>query len=101
MNSAVPCLCVSESSCDVTVVGGYQSIPDNSRLAVVTGMRLLVVDFPTAEADIVLPYLNRLTLANERIVREILVPKVLISADCLHVTTMIRLQRGDYKPDLV
>ena len=76
MNSAVPCLYVSELICDVTIIGGQHIIPDNSRLAAVVDMRLVVVDFPTAEADIVLPCLNRLTLANERIARKILVPKM-------------------------
>ena len=41
-------------------------LPDSLRPAEATDMRLVVVDFPTAEADIVLLYWNRQTLTVRR-----------------------------------
>lgn len=56
----------------VVVMAGKWCAPDNSRPAVARDMRLLVVDFPTAEADTVLLCLSRLTLAGRRMDRETL-----------------------------
>ncbi len=47
-------------------IGREEIIPDSLTPAEATDMRLLVVDFPTAAADIVLLYLIRRTLAGWR-----------------------------------
>ena len=48
-------------------------IPDNSTPVVVLDTRLVVVDFPTVEADTVLAYLGRLTLGKGGAVEYVIV----------------------------